>query len=239
MSSLVLVRHSQANMFGEDYDQLSATGEMQAERLGDFWIQRGVIFDEIYTGPRRRQRRTAELVGARYALAKLAWPEPVMIDELDEYDGDGMMKEFLPALAAQDERIRQLAEAAKEHNSGPERYRHFQRLFESLVKLWTQGALDSPRVESWQSFHDRVRRAFERITAGEPSGRRIAVFTSGGPISIAVQLAMRAPEQMAIELNWRIRNCSLTEIVFTKDRFTLDGFNSIPHLNDPALWTYR
>ncbi len=42
-----------------------------------------------------------------------------------------------------------------------------------------------------------------------------------------------------MELNWRIRNCSLTEIVFTRDRVTLDSFNGIPHLDDPALWTYR
>jgi hypothetical protein len=40
-------------------------------------------------------------------------------------------------------------------------------------------------------------------------------------------------------LNWRIRNCSITEFVFTADRFTLDSFNSIPHLAEPELWTHR
>jgi hypothetical protein len=43
---------------------------------------------------------------------------------------------------------------------------------------------------------------------------------------------------MALEVNWRVRNCSLTEFVFTKDRFTLDSFNALPHLENPALWTY-
>ena len=70
------------------------------------------------------------------------------------------------------------------------------------------------------------------------SGRRVAVFTSGGVIGAAVRQALDAPDRMAMEVNWRMRNCSLTEFVFTKDRFTLDSFNALPHLEDPALWTY-
>ena len=66
----------------------------------------------------------------------------------------------------------------------------------------------------------------------------MAVFTSGGVIGTAVRLALDAPDRMALEVNWRVRNCSLTEFVFTKDRFTLDSFNALPHLEDPALWTY-
>jgi len=42
-----------------------------------------------------------------------------------------------------------------------------------------------------------------------------------------------------LELHWRLRNGSLTEFAFTRDRFTLDSFNTVPHLDDPALWSYR
>ena len=48
-----------------------------------------------------------------------------------------------------------------------------------------------------------------------------------------------APDRSALEMAWRLRNASLTEFVFTQNRFTLDSFNSVPHLADPALWTYR
>jgi len=238
MSNLILVRHGQATMFDGDYDKLSAIGEAQSRWLGAFWTERRMSFDAVYSGPRRRQRRTAELVGAVYAEAGLAWPEPVLVDELDEYDGDGIIKGLLPSLTEQDARLRQLADAYDQSSSGAERYKHFQKLFEAVTTRWVQGACASG-VESWRSFHDRVRRGITRITASEGGGRRIAVFTSGGPISIAVQLATRAPEPTALELNWRLRNCSLTEIVFSKERFTLDSFNNLPHLNDPALWTYR
>ena len=60
-----------------------------------------------------------------------------------------------------------------------------------------------------------------RERAGQ--GRRVALFTSGGFIGCAAQWALAAPDRTALELNWRIRNCSLTEFVFTRDRFTLDA----------------
>jgi hypothetical protein len=47
-----------------------------------------------------------------------------------------------------------------------------------------------------------------------------------------VQTVLKAPENMAIELNWRIRNCSLTEFLFTRGRTSLDVFNATPHLSD-------
>jgi hypothetical protein len=36
-----------------------------------------------------------------------------------------------------------------------------------------------------------------------------------------------------------VRNCSLTEFVFSGERISLDSFNAIPHLDDPALRTFR
>jgi broad specificity phosphatase PhoE len=97
----------------------------------------------------------------------------------------------------------------------------------------------SPHVESFAVFHARVRRGLERVTKDAPRKSRVAVFSSGGAISVSVQLAAKAHEEMVLEFNWRIRNCALNEIVFSKDRFTLDSFNAIPHLDDPRLHTYR
>jgi len=64
-------------------------------------------------------------------------------------------------------------------------------------------------------------------------------FTSGGVIGTVVALALDAPDRIALELNWRLCNCSLTRLLFTRDRLTLDEFNTVPHLHDPELWTYR
>ena len=72
-----------------------------------------------------------------------------------------------------------------------------------------------------------------------PPGRRVVVFTSGGPIGFAVQHALQAPPRSFLDVNWRIRNCSVTEFLFDRSRFTLDSFNGVSHLDDAALRTYR
>ena len=78
-----------------------------------------------------------------------------------------------------------------------------------------------------------------RLQESSARGRRIAAFTSGGFIGSAAQWALGAPDRTALELNWRLRNASLTEFLFTPERFTLDSFNVLPHLESADLWTYR
>ena len=67
-----------------NYDELSPLGQTQARLLGEFWARRRIDFDEVYCGPRVRQRHTADIVGAAYGQAGRAWPEPVVLAELDE-----------------------------------------------------------------------------------------------------------------------------------------------------------
>lgn len=231
MAYLVLVRHGQATPFEEITDRLSALGEIQSRKLGEYWMRQGVSFDEVYTGSLIRQRRTEEL--ARGA----GWPGPEVLPELNEYDADAVVKQFAPRLAARDPRFRILVEAHA--CAGPEeRNRSFQRMFEALMNRWITGELDSPAVESWRGFRARVERGVRKMTRGG-QGRRVAAFTSGGPIGVAVQLALAAPDRSGLELNWRVRNCSLTEFLFSGARFSLDTFNSVPHLEDPALRSFR
>lgn len=239
MSDLILVRHGKADAFSDDYDRLTDVGRQQARCLGDYWAEQKLLFNEVYTGPLRRQIDTATETGARLRAAGIDWPEPIVIDELNEYDGHGILKRFGPELAQRDETIKKLIEADEQAVELRDRHRSFQHLFEALVTRWVAGELASDETESWQDFRARVERGLRRVLEGPGSGRRVAVFTSGGPISIAVQQAAKAPAEMAMELNWRVRNASLTGIVFSRQRQTLDYFNAIPHLVDPTLWTYR
>jgi broad specificity phosphatase PhoE len=77
------------------------------------------------------------------------------------------------------------------------------------------------------------------MTAGDGRGRNLAAFTSVGAITVAMQLATGCSDHAAFDMGWRVRNCSVTDYVFTRDRLTLDGFNAYPHLEDRELWTYR
>jgi len=141
-------------------------------------------------------------------------------------------------LAARDPQFCLLLEAT-ECGGGPDRNRRFQKMFEALMNRWITGELGSNEVESWHTFRDRVQRGLRRIAQSGVSGRRVVAFTSGGPIGVAVQIALNAPDRTGLEVNWRVRNCSLTEFVFSGERLSLDSFNAIPHLEDPALRTFR
>jgi broad specificity phosphatase PhoE len=239
MGYLVLVRHGQARTFEKDSDQLTATGEEQACALGRFWIRQGVEFDEVFSGTLTRQRRTAELAGQCFIEAGLNWPQLHTTPELNEYDSVGITNHLIPALAERDAHFRELCAAFEQNNQSPDRNRYFQKMFEAVVSVWLGGEFEVEGVEPWQSFRSRVQSAIKRIVSAEGRGRRVAVFTSGGVIGLAVQSVLNAPDRAALEVNWRVRNCSLTEFTFGRERLSLDSFNAIPHLDDPELRTYR
>ena len=161
-----------------------------------------------------------------------------MLSELDEYDLGGIFHTLAPHLARQDPAFAELLARYRRDEAGPDRERNFRGVFEALTRHWATTPRSHDGVEGFPAFRDRVEGALRRVTEKPGSGRRVALFTSGGFIGTSVRLALDAPDRMALDVNWRVRNCSLTEFVFTKDRFTLDSFNGLPHLEDPALWTY-
>lgn len=234
-----MVRHGQATPFEEEKDRLSAKGALQARRLGEYWIRRGSVFDHCYCGSLVRQRHTVDLVVEAYGGAGLAWPPVQIVDDLNEYDVERVLTRLLPLYAKSDPDLGTLLEARKRSAASPEHNTHFQRLFEAVMLRWVREPVPRADVEPWGQFRDRVRRGLRRITDDAGSGKKVVAFTSGGPVGVAVQTALGAPDLAALEVNWRVRNCSLTEFLFSGDRFTLDHFNGIPHLEDPALWTYR
>jgi len=202
VSTLVLVRHGQARPFEKHSDQLSEIGKRQSVLLGEYWRGRGIKFDEVYSGSMRRHIQTAE-------LAQIGPFESV--PAFNEYDADGILR------------------ASPDYKPTQDR-REFQLMFEVVMRQWIAGELEG--VESWAEFRARVSAGLRDIIRASKPSRRVVVFTSGGPIGIAVQTALQAPEAMAIEINWRVRNCSLTEFLFTQDRVSLDVFNATPHLEE-------
>ena len=238
MSTLTLVRHGQATPFEKDTDRLSPIGEAQSRKLAEHWLRYGVQFDEAYRGSLVRHQRTAEIVAECYREAGAAFPELRVMPEFNEYDANGILTILLPAFAERSAEFKKRVDEFEANKTTSDRNRFFQKMFEALMNIWQEGHLELPNVESWQTFRSRVEQGLREIVKGG-SQRRVAVFTSGGPIGVAVQLALRAPEQSALELNWRVRNASITEFLFSRNKLSLDCFNAIPHLDDAQLRTYR
>ncbi len=240
MSVLVLVRHGQARAFQTDPDRLSETGRRQARSLGRYWVKHGVRFDAAFHGSLRRQQESCRAVAEAYRAAGVDFPDPAELPGLDEYQVQDMLAALAPRLAETDAAFAPLWRAWRKGRETPERNRYFQRMFEVVMKRWAEGTLDAEGIEPWNAFRERVLGALEVIFSSQGGGRRVAAFSSGGPIAVAVQTALRAPDAAALELNWRIRNASLTTLLFSGSRLSLDGFNALPHLAErPDLVTFR
>ncbi len=233
LSTLTLVRHGQATPFQGEAGVLSPLGEAQAAKLARYWLANRIRFDEVYTGCLVRQVRTEQVVADYFREAGEPWPAAARDRAWNEYDAPGVLGRILPA----DPRLAALAAEFEGARGGPDEKRNFQRMFEAAMLAWL-GRADVDGVESWPVFRERVSSAIRRLMAG-PTGRRVAVFTSGGPVGLSVQFALQAPERSFLDVNWRVRNTSITEFLFDRDRLTLDCFNAISHLDEPALRTYR
>jgi broad specificity phosphatase PhoE len=237
MSTLLLIRHAQARAFDADSDKLTERGVEQGKQLGAYLVRAGIRFDEVHMGTLERQRHTAELVGHAFTAAGQPWPAAAPDASWNEYDAGGILGTLLPRLTEQDDRVRLLADEFRAAAERPDRNRYFQRLFEAVMDAWQNGEIRSEAVEPFSAFHARVATAFRAMTS-RGGNRRVALFTSGGPIGVCMQEALEAPPRAALRLNWRVKNCSLTEILFSEGRISLDSFNVAAHL-PPELQTFR
>jgi len=236
-----MVRHGQASFGQTNYDKLSEMGERQSSVLGKYWADHGVKLDAVYSGTLARQTKTCELAKAEYERAGLDFPDMVEMPAFNEYDTAGILSGSVPEIMASHPEImklmKELAPDGEIDLKGNKKT--FQRMFGQVMDLWVEGKIDVDGLESWQDFYRRVTDGLKDIMEKAGSGKNIAVFTSGGPISAAMQMALSTPDKVSMSLGWVIMNTSVSEFMFSGPRFTLSGFNCRCHLTDDSLLTYR
>ena len=256
MSTLYVIRHAQASMFAADYDVLSDLGRRQAEQLGHALAEQlqaagASGFDAVFTGPARRHRDTAALARAGFDAAGLTFPEPTVIDGFDEHDGQGLVMALLGRLAraTSDDPppfdLGLLALASQASDTSGERggrARAWQQLFEAIMLRWLAGDLDldsdstADEIESWPTFRTRVVEAFDQVR-GRARGE-VALFTSVGPTAAILHDVLDTTGRAAFETAWRQYNASISRVIYSGERRTLDGFNDVGYLA-PADRTHR
>ena len=236
MSLLFLVRHGQASFDAEDYDQLSERGVEQARLLGVHWAELNLIFDHVYAGPRRRHRQTLDAVAAVYRERGLSWPDPIELPELDEHFGYDVFTRSLPDLVQRDPAIRDLKDKLRKDAETAQR--DYLRLFQKVTRMWVRRELSPPDLEAWQEFRNRVQRGLAIMTEAAGSKKKIAAFSSGGPVATAMGMALNLDDEKTLELSWVVRNAACSEFLFSRGRFSLMTFNCVPHLTSPQLLTY-
>jgi broad specificity phosphatase PhoE len=88
----------------------------------------------------------------------------------------------------------------------------------------------APEGESWNSFHDRVRRMLERLAA-DHSGETVMAVCHAGVIMASMRILLGIPHGGA-GAQLRPTNTGVTEWSYEPDqaRWTLRCFNATPHL---------
>jgi len=239
MSRVILVRHAQASFLEPIYDKLCATGEVQARLLGEYWARRGVLFSCAWSGPRVRQVQTGRIVGDAYRRVGREFPELAVTNEFDEYPAEAVLNQGLPQVLERSQAVRDLHRAFEQSKDTDARKRRFQQMFEAVIGMWVSGELVIDGVESWQDFCARVDRGIATIVNSTTLSGDSVVFTSGGPIGVAMRRALNLSHADTLQLTWMSRNASFTEFLSSGSRFTLSTFNAHPHLEDESLLTYR
>lgn len=224
--SLLLVRHGQASAGTADYDQLSARGQQQCQRLGQWLTATGHAFDGVVTGNMRRHRQTLEAIAAAYAERGLALPEASIDSGLDEFDHHAVFDGFA--------RSHPDHEAVLGSRQGG--LQALGALIHAALSAWAENRIDGV-PETWQAFGDRVAEAGQRLRA--PGNQNLLVLTSGGVIARLAQGALGLSDRGAVDLNLSLRNSGLCEFHSRPYGLALGSWNALPHLHDQRdLWTY-
>jgi len=236
MSDIYLFRHGQAS-FGEDnYDRLSPNGVRQSHILARHLAKTAKAFDAIYFGEMERQQKTAQEMIDYYSKNKLATPQPEICSAFNEYDSFAVWQALVPELTQEDSAIaKDVAEITGDKKA-------FQRVFAKVMNRWISGSYRASGIPLWNDYKQRVRQGLESLIARHGARKQIAVFTSGGPISVSVQAALELSDPKTLEVSWQLMNASITRIKYNSRGIMLAVFNDVTHLElegDEELLTYR
>jgi len=236
MSEIYFVRHGQASFGADDYDRLSALGVRQANILARYLAQTGKVFDAVYCGRMERQQKTAQEFIDYYRENRLAVPRPQVVDAFNEYDSVAVWDAMIPEMTAEQPSL------AGELEKLPGDQKAFQRVFSQVMDRWTKGEYKASSLPRWNDFTRRVVHGIEKLRFRHGAKKRLVVFTSGGPISVAVRSALGLSDRMTLEISWQLMNASITRLKYNSKGIMLAGFNEVSHLElegDARLLTYR
>jgi broad specificity phosphatase PhoE len=236
MSDIYFFRHGQASFGKENYDRLSPTGVKQAGILARHLAKTGKVFDAIYSGDMERQQKTAGEFIDYYRQNKRVVPSPIVSAAFNEYDSFAVWQALLPELVEADPSLSADVQKLPADKSA------FQKIFARVMNHWISGRHRACGIPNWKDFKQRVNRGITELMAHHGAQKQIAVFTSGGPISVAVQTALGLSDPKTLEVSWQLLNASITRIKYNSRGMMLAVFNDVTHLElagDEGLLTYR
>lgn len=239
MSALYFIRHAQAGP-RHRYDTLSALGARQAQLLAEHFAGQGLCFARIYSGTLERQIQTAGIVHERLNSAGLHSGGHVADERWNEFKLGDVYRGIAAQMCAADEAFaRDYAEMRAALRADGYAVRGaVARCDRAVMKAWMENRYPDCGVESWTTFRERVLACLPLLST-HAAGENVAVFTSATPIAVLVGAALELSDEKVLELTGVIYNASVTTLRLRDGGLSLFTFNATPHLDDPALRTFR
>ncbi|WP_313407540.1 histidine phosphatase family protein [Aeromicrobium sp.] len=214
MGTLHLVRHGQASFGTDDYDRLSEIGTRQSAALGAAWEAGGTIFTDAIAGGMLRHAQTAiaaiDASGLGEEDADPGLPGYEVDPRWNEYDHLGIATAFDPS--------------AMTKNS-----KEFQAALNAAIDAWRRG--EGEFHEPYKLFRERVLAGFEEaVELASGKGRRVLVFTSGGPIAMVASQLITGDDSAFQRLNDVVVNSSVTTLMVGATGPRVLTFNDHGHL---------
>jgi broad specificity phosphatase PhoE len=214
MPQLYFVRHAQASIGHENYDQLSPVGHQQSEVLGRWWQSHGIQIGHTWAGNLVRHQQTLAGMGKHSTL-----PAARELPGLNEYD----FKAVIAAYAAKfpdDEHLKQ---------------GQWLQLLKSAIVCWARDEISAPQLETWADFQIRVSAALKIIMQTALGEQQDAlIISSAGVLALVAQRALGCDDSGLIGLNVALKNSAICEYRLSKSGLSLQSFNTLPHLADPS-----
>lgn len=214
MGTLHLVRHGQASFGTDDYDRLSELGTRQSAALGSAWEAGRVVFTDAIAGGMLRHAQTAIA-----AIDASGLGEEDADPGLSGYEIDPRWNEYDHLAVA----------TAFDPNALTKNSKEFQAALNEAIDVWRRG--EGEFTEPYKLFRERVLAGFEEaVELASGKGRRVLVFTSGGPIAMVASQLITGDDSAFQKLNDVVVNSSVTTLMVGKTGPRVLTFNDHGHL---------
>ena len=199
---------------------MSKKGVKQSIALGKKLLKNNISFDQTIIGPLNRHQQTFDGINKGY---KGDLNNPIIIDEFAENQLMEIAQHFIPKMLNTDKNIKEI------FNAVPfwKRKRKFLEYFNIIAKQWIHNELDLSHkgFESYDSFRQRVSKAVEKVSSIMKKNSNTMVVSSGGAITGVYAECHPLTVEEIMDLNFKIKNASLTLFKKENETFTLESFN--------------
>ena len=199
---------------------MSKKGVKQSIVLGKKLLKNSISFDQTIIGPLNRHKQTFDGINKGYGGTLNS---PIIIDEFAENQLMEIAQYFIPKMLKTDKNIKEIFDAVPFWK----RKRKFLEYFNIIAKKWIHNELDLSEkgFESYDEFRERVRTAITKVSSIMSENSNTMVVSSGGAITgVYAECHPLAVEEI-MDLNFKIKNASITLFKKENETFTLDSFN--------------